>query len=80
MFADDTNIFVEGETVEEAYTKSNNLLCVLQKYMILNKLHINMAKCCYIHFKPKCAQVPDYPLPILSIDQFPIKRSQKHVF
>ena len=74
MFADDTNIFVEGETVEEAYAKGNNLLCVLQKYMLLNKLHINMAKCCYIHFKPKCAQVPNYPLPILSIDQFPIKK------
>ena len=29
MFADDTNIFVEGETAEEAYNKSNNLLCIL---------------------------------------------------
>ena len=75
MFADDTNIFVEGKTLEEAYAKSNNLLRVLQKYMLLNKLHINMGKCCYIHFKPKlAAQLPDCPSPILSIDQFPIKK------
>ena len=74
MFADDTNIFVEGETVEEAYAKSNNLLSVLQTYMLMNKLHINMAKCCYIHFKPKLAESSDGPLPSLSIDQFPINK------
>ena len=74
MFADDTNIFVEGETVDEAYAKSNNLLSVLQTYMLMNKLHINMAKCCYIHFKPKLAKPSEDPLPSLSIDQFPINK------
>ncbi|HBI41090.1 MAG TPA: hypothetical protein DDY16_09130, partial [Tenacibaculum sp.] len=53
MFADDTNIFVEGQTAAEAYSKGNELLNMVQKYMLLNKLHINMSKCCYIHFKPK---------------------------
>ena len=74
MFADDTNIFVEGETQEKAYTKGNNLLCVLQKYMLLNKLHINMTKCCYIHFKPKSFKPTECSSNTLSIDKFPIKK------
>ena len=77
MFADDTNIFVEGETVEDAYTKGNILLSILRKYMLLNKLHINMTKCCYIHFKPKSPEPTEstqIPLNVLSIDSFPIKK------
>ena len=53
LFADDTNIFVSGDTLAEAYEKSNNLLASLSQYMLTNKLHINMTKCCYISFKPK---------------------------
>ena len=53
LFADDTNIFVQGMDETEVYDRANKLLENLQKYMLLNKLHINMSKCCYIHFKPK---------------------------
>ena len=42
LFADDTNLFVEGETAEEAFKKANEVLSALNVYMILNKLHINM--------------------------------------
>ena len=52
LFADDTNIFVAGSTPKEAHTKANTVLMSLNNYMIHNKLHINMSKCCYIHFKP----------------------------
>ena len=52
LFADDTNIFVEGKTAVIAYEKGNQLLKSLYRYMISNKLHINMSKCCFIHFKP----------------------------
>ena len=52
LFADDTNIFVEGKTAANAYEKGNQLLKSLYRYMISNKLHINMSKCCLIHFKP----------------------------
>ena len=44
MFADDTNIFVVGETAAEAYKKGNQLLKSIRCYMICNKLHINMTK------------------------------------
>ncbi|MCP4490436.1 MAG: hypothetical protein GY820_24420 [Gammaproteobacteria bacterium] len=52
LFADDTNIFVEGKTIQEAYDKANSLLRSVNRYMLLNKLHINLSKCCSIHFKP----------------------------
>ena len=48
LFADDTNIFVCGTTAKQAYCKANILLSSVQQYMNLNKLHINMSKCCYI--------------------------------
>ena len=52
LFADDTNIFVDGSTPEEAYYKANALLKSVATYMRHNKLHINMGKCCFIHFEP----------------------------
>ena len=47
------SLFVCGTTAKQAYCKANILLSSVQQYMNLNKLHINMSKCCYIHFKPK---------------------------
>ena len=52
LFADDTNIFVSGKTASEAYIKANTVLRDVNEYMALNQLHINMSKCCYMHFKP----------------------------
>ena len=73
LFADDTNIFVEGRSSEDAYQKGNAVLQLVKEYMILNKLHINMTKCCYIHFKPKTSRTTESELN-LNIDGFPIKR------
>jgi hypothetical protein len=73
LFADDTNIFVEGATAQEAYDKGNELLKCLYKYMILNKLHVNMSKCCYMHFRPKSASCDEHDLK-LTIDGFTIKQ------
>ena len=53
LFADDTNIFVSGESREVAISKANFLLTSVSTYMYANKLHINMKKSCYMHFKPK---------------------------
>ena len=38
----------------------------LNKYMTLNKLHINMTKCCYMLFRPKSNQ-DDQPYPDLRL-------------
>ena len=81
LFADDTNIFIDGKTVEEVYEKGNKLLSSLNSYMILNKLNINMSKCCYIHFRPrsnKSKETSDKEL--LHIDGFPIKKTKATKF
>ena len=53
LFADDTNIFVEGESIEEAYQKGNFVLGKIEEYMIKNQLHINVDKSCFMEFCPK---------------------------
>ena len=82
LFADDTNIFVEGATAQEAYEKSNELLKCLYKYMILNKLHVNMSKCCYMHFKPRSTSSDENKeLDLqLKIDGFTIKKCSQARF
>ena len=62
LFADDTNIFVSGTSLDDTYSKANTLLQSLTHYMQVNKLHINMNKCCYIHFKPT-SRLQDQPYP-----------------
>ena len=67
LFADDTNIFVSGASASEAYNSANAVLKKVTEYMDANKLHINVSKCCFIHFKPDlsrgtltCARVQVY--------------------
>ena len=74
LFADDTNIFVSGKTLEEAFSKANKLLDSLNKYMLTNKLHINMTKCCYMIFRPHNRLI-DQPYPDLKlmVNNFEIK-------
>ena len=52
LFADDTNIFVTGNTIEEAYMNANIILGTISRYMECNLLHINTKKCCYMLFSP----------------------------
>ena len=53
LYADDTNIFVVGNTKEEAFSKANKVLENVHAYIKYNLLHINMEKCCFMHFQPK---------------------------
>ena len=53
LFADETNIFVAGDTEKDAFDRANLVLSKVYLYMISNQLHINMGKCCYMHFRPK---------------------------
>ena len=66
LYADDTNIFVIGPSKESTYLKANLILEQVSKFMRSNLLHINMSKCCYIHFEPRhqydetCARARPY--------------------
>ena len=83
MFADDTNIFVVGNTEREAYKKGNEILKSIRLYMLCNKLHINMSKCCYIHFRPNRYKHQNEATPTenkLLIDDFPILKVSETKF
>ena len=51
LFADDTNIFLQASSKKDAYHNANKVLEQVCFYMLVNKLHINMSKCCFIDFK-----------------------------
>ena len=53
LFADDTNIFVSADNMDDVYAKANSVLNSVHKYMIANQLHVNMSKTCYMHFSPR---------------------------
>ena len=52
LYADDTNIFVIEESKALAMSKANIVLTKINRYVKSNLLHINIEKCCYIHFSP----------------------------
>ena len=66
LYADDTNIFITGPSKEATFERANKVLELVTKFMKCNLLHINMTKCCYMHFKPNyefdetCARTRPY--------------------
>ena len=42
-----------------AYKKANEILKALKFYMVVNKLHINMSKCCFIDFDKTATENAD---------------------
>ena len=68
LFADDTNIFIKAKTKMLAYKNANEILKTLNVYMLLNKLHINMDKCCFIDFKPSSHDDNNYSIKINNTD------------
>ena len=54
LFADDTNIFVADKCKLKVFEKANRILESIDSLnMRCNILHINIKKCCYMHFTPK---------------------------
>ena len=52
LYADDTNVFVIDISRDAAIEKANLLLKKINEFMKSNLLHINLSKCCFIHFEP----------------------------
>ena len=64
LFADDTNLFVEGTSISEVIESANTILAKLKKYLEANFLHINVSKSKYIQFQsPRQHLSPDYTGP-----------------
>ena len=81
LFADDTNIFVKGRTIEEACSKAQIVLNSVDQFMRVNQLHVNLNKCCYMHFQPKRKHtVSDNFNQELKFREVPIKHVSKTKF
>ena len=50
LFADDTNISVKEKSKQEVYIEANMILKQLSVYTMLNKLHVNLEKSCFMYF------------------------------
>ena len=53
LYADDTNIFIACNCIQEAIKYANTILSKLNVYVKSNLLHINMDKSSFMHFPPK---------------------------
>ena len=50
LFADDTNLFVHGKTLPEAFDKANNSIILLLDWFCANRLSLSVEKSCYAVF------------------------------
>ena len=58
LFADDTNLFVSAKTIRELEHKANLQIQNISKWLIANRLHLNIEKTCYSIFSPDKSQTP----------------------
>ena len=80
LFADDTNIFVKAKSKHEVYIEANIILKQLSIYTMLNKLHVNLEKSCFMYFNKttSCATDNDHDInPPIMIGSTEIKRVSK---
>ena len=73
MFADDTNIIICSDNINDLIIKSNSVLEKINQYMTANKLLVNESKSAYILFKPKGKKAPEN-LEKITINETEIKR------
>ena len=52
LFADDTNIFVTGKSLNQLEEEGNKQLFSINEWLTANKLHLNKEKTCYTVFSP----------------------------
>jgi len=88
LYADDTNIFVVGDTMEATFAKANRIIQQVNMYMQSNLLHINLTKCNFMYFKPNASRTmnsiigPSYftETPDLVLNGHPIKQVSETKF
>ena len=87
LYADDTNIFAVGDTMEEVFEKANRIIHQVNMYMQGNLLHINLSKCNFMYFKPNASHIlnsiigPSFtPTPSLTLNGRQIKQVSETKF
>ena len=72
---------VEETCVRRLYEKGNEVLSSVYNYMKLNLLHINIKKCCFIHFRPtRAKEEVENDDNILTLNNVVIKKVQEAKF
>ena len=78
LFTNDTNIFVNGKSKQEVYIEANMILKQLYLYAMLNKLHVNLEKSCFMYFANTSSNDENdnenYDIPPIMIGPTEIKR------
>ena len=69
LYADDTNIFIAGDDKNSLIIKGNVVLNAVNIYMKSNLLHINLEKCCFMHFSPNSRENKNHEDEVLDEDQ-----------
>lgn len=59
IFADDTNLFISGNDIDEMNREINSEMSKVYNWFSANKLVLNLEKTCYMIFKPKNKQICD---------------------
>ena len=73
VYADDTNLIITGNTVEEATNRANIILSKYANYFNMNKLSLNESKTKYMVFtQKKCSSIK----PIVSLNGSVLERVQ----
>ena len=73
-------IFVKAKTEAEKIDLANKILQNLSMYMLVNKLHINLGKCCYMKFKPISNTETNLEDRLIKIGETPIKQVSETKF
>jgi len=53
LFADDTNLFVFGDSLADIENQASNCVYALNNWFVSNKLSLNLSKTCFMIFSPK---------------------------
>ena len=80
LFADDTNIFIRAPSKLEAYHEANKILKLISTYTMLNKLHVNLDKSCFMYFTKSPLNDIDGEYPPIIIGTTEIKRVSEAKF
>jgi len=82
LFADDTNIFITALSRQQVYEQANKVLNLVNRYMVANRLHINIGKSCYIEFSNTSQNKNDLEIPEqkISINGIVLQKVQEAKF
>ena len=80
LFADDTNLFLFGESCDNLFDKCNVELSNIHRWFVLNKLTINKAKTHYVVFQNAHRKLPENDRHVLRLGDYVIERKNSIKF